>query len=1051
MALFGSFETEREVYSDPIYTVYGARRPGEAKSEYAVKLFSIQRVGFDEETTIELAPLLLDIESARLQCIELQNQGAGASKCIAPVFEKGQDERGVWYVTRFYPRSVNKLIIGRVALTRDALLHLIRAIAQGALDFKLTCGRSHGEIRPSNIQISKSEKLSEAEVVLCDPLPGGEEEAVTFEINDLRSIGRILLQLVRQRAITNEDDFLILPILSSAEWTRIFGKDTEAWLSICNRLLDPNLSLEEMTLERLVTELRQFEPKARVSPKWILSGAIGLVVLCAIVFLLLRPHPRTIEISTDPPGATVLLDQKPQAQFTPIKLRLNKGPHLIELQNPRLGLQSLSTNLVVQSGTPSRLRLQFAYGSVAIKSQPPGATIRSGPTILGKTTTDSTGFLIPVVPAGTEVAYELSLEDHATRTVRGVVTNGQRLVLSETLPRSSDVGTIDMDSTPSGAKVFWKDKLLTAATPDRIQLEQGSYTLRAQYKDWPEKQVTVEVTSRTIVPAVFNFENGLVSLDSDPAGAAVFSGTNLVGTTPTRVLRPVGESSFRFELTGFESTNVVVKVADKSRPSVRPSLVSNNGLFELTSDPPAAVILDSKGVEVGRTSSGQPFRLSRSPGSYSFSAHIDGLVDVGAALTVGKREVKKHPFVFDYGSVSISTEPPGAAVSVDGKALGFTPATFIQRPGLKVTYRISASDYLPVTNDVTVQNREFNHPIFAKLNPEPVSVRLTSDPAGAVFYSGQSALAGNAATYQLPWGTNIITARNVLYPWLADVTQPLVIRKGAENAQQFRFLYGSVSFETTPPDADAAIFEGTTLLAHTPTNLFVRPGRVDYALVCADQTNRVGTNVLQYALHRLISAFEMKRDYTNSIGMILVRLKDPMYVSKFEVTQDQFQRVMGRALEGKPGQPVVNVKWADAETFCQKLSQLETASAPAKRARLDGWVYGIPTQKEWGDFSENDATQLAEAVFDSTLSEPKEIDFTRKSSNHAGLYDLYGNVAEWCLGSNNQPITIGGSFYNRKPRVIPSDLMIETKNLDRSVAEGSPNIGFRCVLRHANQ
>jgi hypothetical protein len=138
MALFGSFETEREVYSDPIYTVYSARRSGEPKADYALKVFSIQQVGFDAETAEELAPLLVDIEGSRIQCIEVQAQGAANSKYIAPVLEKGQDERGVWYATRFYPRSVNKIIIGKVALTRDAVLHVIRSVAQGAHDLKRT-------------------------------------------------------------------------------------------------------------------------------------------------------------------------------------------------------------------------------------------------------------------------------------------------------------------------------------------------------------------------------------------------------------------------------------------------------------------------------------------------------------------------------------------------------------------------------------------------------------------------------------------------------------------------------------------------------------------------------------------------------------------------------------------------------------------------------------------------------------------------------------------------------------------------------------------------
>lgn len=288
MALFGSFETEREVYSDPIYTVYSAKKLGNSKSQYAIKVFSIKRVGFDPETAGDLAPLLTDIESSRIECIKLQARAAADSKCIAPVLERGHDQRGVWYATRFYPRSVNKLLIGKVSLTYEALRHLLQSIAQGALDFKLAGGRSHGDIRPTNIQISRSRKLSQAEVGLSDPMPGGQQDAVTFEINDLHRIGRILLQLVRRRAMSNDADFLILPILSSADWARLFGKDAAAWLLLCNRLLDPNLSLEQLTLERLVAELERLKPKQSVWPRLIIAGAIGFACLVIIVLLLLH-------------------------------------------------------------------------------------------------------------------------------------------------------------------------------------------------------------------------------------------------------------------------------------------------------------------------------------------------------------------------------------------------------------------------------------------------------------------------------------------------------------------------------------------------------------------------------------------------------------------------------------------------------------------------------------------------------------------------------------------------------------------------------------------
>ena len=1045
MATFGSFETEREVYSDPIYTVYSARRNGDKQADYALKVFSIQRAGFDVDTATDLAPLLVDLEDSRVQCIELQAKAAAASRCVAPVFEKGQDERGVWYATRFYARSVNRIILGKVALTREAVQHLIRSIAQGALDLKRTCGRSHGDILPSNVQISRSEKLREAEIVISDPLPGGEEEAVAFEVNDLRSIGRILLQLVQQRAIGNEEDFLILPILASPEWTRLFGKDTEAWLGICNRLLDPNLSLEQITLERLIAELDALEPKKAVSPKLLVRLAAAIIILLAIVAVLLMPRAQQLTITSDPPGATILLDQKEIGQARPLKIKLKKGKYSFEARHNDLHLQAQSTNLTISAGGSSQLRFQFPYGSVVIKSDPPGATISSQGTQLGKTPADSNGFVVPIVPAGTEVKYELSLPDHATKTLNGVVTAGQRLVFSENLPLSKDVGTLDMDSTPRGARVYWKDKLLTSATPDRVQLEQGSYVLRAVYKDWPDKQISVVLKSGNLVPANFYFENGLVAIDSDPAGATVWIGTNNLGPTPLSVRRPVGQTTFRFDLTGFESTNVIVTVADKSKPAVRPVLVSDNGVFEFTADPVDALIVDDKGKEVGRTAADRPLKISRTPGTYSFIAHHDGLADVTATLQVSKREVKKFTFAFDYASVLLKSDPPGAAVLVDDKALGFTPATFVQKPGVKVSYRLNLTDYVSVTNDVTLQSRDFNHEILAKLLPEPVSVDLTSDPPGAIFYLGAAPLSAKGSSYQLPWGTNLLTASHPLFPWLEPVSDSVVVRKGIANAKLFAFTYGLASFETTPPDAGADIYQSGKLLAHTPTNLYVRPGPVSYDIIYENQTNRVATNLVKFA--RFLSAFEVKRDYTNAIGMVLVKVKDPLYVCKFEVTQEQFQQVMGRGLEGKPRQPIVNIKWADAEAFCQKLSQLDSGSDFARKAHVDGWTYGLPSQAEWSRFSEADPNQLAEAVFDSRLSEPKEIDPARKSANKTGLYDLYGNVAEWAVGTSKQPITIGGSFYNRKPRQLPSDFMIETQNLSSSIADGSPNIGFRCVLR----
>src|SRR6266850_1517592 len=338
MASFGSFETERETYSGPTYTVYSAKKQGDPTTEYAIKVFSVHHLGLEPESETQLDPLLSDIER--------------------------------------------------------------------------TCGRSHGEILPSNVQISRSQKLVEAEVVLSDPMPGGEAEAARYELSDLRGIGRILLQLVARREIDHEEDFLILPILASPEWTQLFGKQTDAWLALCNKLLEPNLSLEQLTLEHLVAELEKLKPETGIPPKVLIAAAAGVVVLGVVVFLIVRPRTQTVEVTSDPTGATILVDKKEQAGKTPLKLKFKKGNYAIEARQEGLRLLEQMTNWLAQGGGSAKLNFKFPYGRVVITSEPPRATIKRGDTEIGTTPTE-----IPVVAAGAEVVYELSMMEHVPRSV----------------------------------------------------------------------------------------------------------------------------------------------------------------------------------------------------------------------------------------------------------------------------------------------------------------------------------------------------------------------------------------------------------------------------------------------------------------------------------------------------------------------------------------------------------------------------------------------------------------------------------------------------------
>src|ERR1043166_1049922 len=218
MPAYGPYESTREIASGHGSVVYSARKTGESKDNYAVKVFALDPfLGGGEDLPSELDPLVAEFKRTFRRSVELQKKAAQVSAHVAPILDVGHEARSAWYVTKLYPRTVQKILEGRVALTKDWFFHIVYSVACGALDFKRTCGRSHGDIRPSNILISASQAIRDAEVVLSAPLPGEPSEAARYEAADLKAIGQLIFQLVRRREIGDASDHSILPLLPRSE------------------------------------------------------------------------------------------------------------------------------------------------------------------------------------------------------------------------------------------------------------------------------------------------------------------------------------------------------------------------------------------------------------------------------------------------------------------------------------------------------------------------------------------------------------------------------------------------------------------------------------------------------------------------------------------------------------------------------------------------------------------------------------------------------------------------------------------------------------------
>jgi formylglycine-generating enzyme required for sulfatase activity len=147
-------------------------------------------------------------------------------------------------------------------------------------------------------------------------------------------------------------------------------------------------------------------------------------------------------------------------------------------------------------------------------------------------------------------------------------------------------------------------------------------------------------------------------------------------------------------------------------------------------------------------------------------------------------------------------------------------------------------------------------------------------------------------------------------------------------------------------------------------------------------------------------------------------------IGRYPVTQVQYQAVMGvnpSYFQGNPQNPVENVSYDDAETFCQKLS------------KATGKQYRLPTEAEW-EYACRADDYYGDYAWYKGNSQQTTHPVGQKKPNAWGLYDMRGNVWEWC-----QQVVIRGGSYCTDPRNFRSAIRID------DIRRGSryDSIGFR--------
>jgi formylglycine-generating enzyme required for sulfatase activity len=630
---------------------------------------------------------------------------------------------------------------------------------------------------------------------------------------------------------------------------------------------------------------------------------------------------------------------------------------------------------------------------------------------------------------------------------------------------------LQVQITPEADSVAISGLLPVIPVGDRHLAFPGRYVLEARKAGYRPLQQAIVVPYGAAAAFDFSLQKlpGQLRVTTSPVeGATIFIDGVERGASPAAIAVDAGEHEVRVVTDRYlpETRRIAIEGMEQLQ-ELAIALQPAWGTVAVSTAPDNAIVrLD--GAEIGET----PLTFEALQGPHEIEFVKEGWkaatrkIDVQAAThaTIPPVDLEKIDGVLD-----LRSSPAAASVLVDGEFRGTTPTSLRLVGDKEYQLTLSKAGYESQKRNVRVEPGK-QAPLTVSLEPELGTVFITTMPPGAaLIINGR---ASGSATQRLT---------------LQTIPQSVEIRK--EGYEPYRTVL--TPQRGVPKRLDVTLKTAGEALKERAKSL-VSPGGQRLVLIYMEAPLR-------------FTAGSPRRDPARRSNEVEypVELRRPFLISEKEVTNAEFRKFrpshtsgsyQGISLDG-PDQPVVNVSWEDAARYANWLSARE-GLAPAYKEEGGKVVpvipltngYRLPTEAEWEfvaryDGGRRPASNPLHFAWGDSLPPPKESgNFAHEGSglpfaipgyvdayvasapvgkfapNQSQVYDLGGNVAEWChdfydvpSAARSEPLVDPagphqGRFHVVKGPSWRSGSAIELRLSYRDYAEKPrDDLGFRIV------